>query len=236
MNGHQTPKQGLARNLAATVTTECLSALLGIVSRTWRIEVYGRSELDALNDNGTPVMVMFWHGHYVPLLGFARGLRLTALISGTGRGRLLARLCRRFGYGVAAVGAPTGLSSPAYDALRLAVDEAGALTAIAADGPLGPARKAKPGPVLLAAMLGYRVMPLCVRISGRVVLARRWDRMEIPLPFARVQIRFGPALIVQNPMPRSDLVAVCQRLTTALEASPAEPIVPFGERTGTVGG
>jgi hypothetical protein len=63
------------------------------------------------------------------------------------------------------------------------------------DGPRGPRHVAKAGVVQLAHATGAAVVPVAVRAAPARRL-RSWDRLEIPLPFARAVIRVGMPLVV----------------------------------------
>jgi lysophospholipid acyltransferase (LPLAT)-like uncharacterized protein len=66
----------------------------------------------------------------------------------------------------------------------------GATIAVLTDGPRGPARESKGGIMHVARMTGIPVVPIafsakpCIRFGS-------WDRMILPLPFARVVCEFG---------------------------------------------
>ena len=63
------------------------------------------------------------------------------------------------------------------------------------DGPRGPARRVKPGLVLLARRAGAAIIPV-YPASRRRWEARSWDRFQVPLPFTRVLIRIDPPIEV----------------------------------------
>jgi lysophospholipid acyltransferase (LPLAT)-like uncharacterized protein len=93
---------------------------------------------------------------------------------------------------------PRGSSS--RGASRLLLDmvrrvDAGARLVLLPDGPLGPARQAKPGVVALARLTGSAVVP--ISMAARPALrVRSWDRTILPLPFARVACCYGAPLEV----------------------------------------
>jgi lysophospholipid acyltransferase (LPLAT)-like uncharacterized protein len=219
----------LANRVMSQATAFAAATLLWAVSRTWRIDATCLRDVDALISKGVPVIVVFWHGQYLSMVPVAQGRKVVALTSGTGRGPVLAQVCRSFGYttvSVGGTGGKLGQMGPAHAALQTALSTKPApLAAIAADGPLGPARRIKPGVLMLASMLGYAIVPLSARVSGKIVLARRWDRMEVPLPFARVRLRLGPVFQLASPLHRADLLAACQQVTAALTQISAPPLV-----------
>ena len=69
--------------------------------------------------------------------------------------------------------------------------------AVVPDGPRGPRYAAKPGVIHLARATGAPVFPVTFAAS-RAAHLRSWDRLIIPLPFARVAIVFGQPLYVDR--------------------------------------
>jgi lysophospholipid acyltransferase (LPLAT)-like uncharacterized protein len=71
----------------------------------------------------------------------------------------------------------------------------GWLTAIAPDGPRGPAKTLRKGVLHLALESGVPIVP--VRCDARPAFRlRSWDRKIVPFPFARIRIRYGVPVTV----------------------------------------
>lgn len=87
---------------------------------------------------------------------------------------------------------------------RQAADEllsclrSGASTALAPDGPAGPARAARKGVLHLAAESGLPIIPVRVDCSHSLQLWG-WDEKVLPLPFGRIRVRFGAPLRIATP-------------------------------------
>jgi lysophospholipid acyltransferase (LPLAT)-like uncharacterized protein len=145
-----------------------------------------------------PAIYAIWHGQIlmVPFvterLGRSRGTRAIHVMASRSRdGELLARVVRRFGFG-----AVRGSSSRAgARALRLLARRvrAGHDVAITPDGPRGPAGQAQPGVVVLADLTRAPIVPVAFAACP-VWRLPSWDDFEIPGPFARGAIVFGPPL------------------------------------------
>jgi lysophospholipid acyltransferase (LPLAT)-like uncharacterized protein len=71
----------------------------------------------------------------------------------------------------------------------------GADSAIAVDGPRGPALEVKAGVVLLAKKTGCPILPLGAALSRYKEFAS-WDRFRLPLPFARAVVIGGTPIRV----------------------------------------
>jgi lysophospholipid acyltransferase (LPLAT)-like uncharacterized protein len=79
----------------------------------------------------------------------------------------------------------------------IAAHRAGEDVVVVPDGPRGPRHEAKVGVVQLANATGARIVPIALSAAPGPRLAS-WDRMQVPLPFARVAIRFGPPVDVSE--------------------------------------
>jgi hypothetical protein len=62
--------------------------------------------------------------------------------------------------------------------------------AITPDGPRGPAYKVQEGIIDLAQLTGCPIIPMS-NYTRRKITCRSWDRFQIPLPFARCELRWG---------------------------------------------
>jgi hypothetical protein len=163
------------------------------------------------------VLAAFWHGSYFALFPLLEGRAARVFTNDSFRGRVIASMSRRFGY--RSVLLPRHSRAAAIDSMRESMREPG-LVGIAVDGPLGPAHRVKRSVMRVAAQIEPWIVPvsICARPCWR--LRRRWDRREIPLPFARVRLTIGPELVGRQPLgPGPDAIdAECARLQAALEA------------------
>jgi lysophospholipid acyltransferase (LPLAT)-like uncharacterized protein len=69
--------------------------------------------------------------------------------------------------------------------------------AVIPDGPRGPRHTAKPGVIRLAKATGAPLFPVSYAAS-RCVRLGSWDRLMIPLPFARVTVVVGEPILVER--------------------------------------
>ena len=68
--------------------------------------------------------------------------------------------------------------------------ERGCDLAITPDGPRGPRYVLADGVITLAQITGLPLVPVSYHLNWKVCL-KSWDRFQIPLPFARCDIRVG---------------------------------------------
>jgi lysophospholipid acyltransferase (LPLAT)-like uncharacterized protein len=171
-------------------------ALLALVVRllylTLRVHC---TDVDGVLDRqarGERFVFASWHDGLIllPLVMVAvpSRIRPRVLLSWHRDAEIAAQAVRRFGVrfvrGSATrgrVGAVRGL---------LAAHRAGDDLVIVPDGPRGPRHRVKPGLVQLGRATGAPIVPVTLAAAPRRRL-RSWDRMQVPLPFARVELRFG---------------------------------------------
>jgi lysophospholipid acyltransferase (LPLAT)-like uncharacterized protein len=88
---------------------------------------------------------------------------------------------------------------------------------------------AAPGVAQLAAVSGLPVLP-CAARTTRVRVLPSWDRMLLPLPFARGVLVVGPAVLVERADPLAALPAIETALTAACDAADAWAAAPAAAR------
>jgi lysophospholipid acyltransferase (LPLAT)-like uncharacterized protein len=201
--------------LAARLAGRLFALLLRLLGATWRREAEGLDTLDGMLARGEKVMAVFWHGGYLPLFYLLAGRPARILTSRSFRGEVIAEICCRFGYDGGPIPDPGGGTT--LDAVRRALDGC-RLAALAVDGPLGPAHVVKPGAVRLASDLAFAVLPVAAAADRSWVLARRWDRLAIPRPFARLGLVCGEPVQIPAGLPEAEVASWCGRLRERLEA------------------
>ena len=189
--------------------------MLRLLRRTWRAEVHGRQNLDQVVRSGERFILCFWHGKYVPILPALRGLDGFVITSAGRSGEVITGFVGDFGFGCTQIPARGGEGT-------LHLIEAGLsrfrAVGIAVDGPLGPYHRVKHGAVKVASRLGCRLVPVSVGVVGKYVLKDRWDRFEIPLPFARVCLVIGRPMEVAPALGPQEVTACSGHLGRTLES------------------
>jgi lysophospholipid acyltransferase (LPLAT)-like uncharacterized protein len=178
--------------------------LLRAVARTWRVETRGPdpfAEGYARNFLGAT-----WHRNLLMAAGIFRDTGVHVAVSSSRDGEHITAVMAHLGLGRAIRGSSTRSGVTALRGmLRVARDD-GAL-GILPDGPKGPARLVK---------LSARP---CLRFGS-------WDRMLLPLPFARVVCHFGESVAIERDADpekreaaRLELEAKLEQLTRAADAA-----------------
>jgi len=215
-NGLAPGEARLPRPPWARVLGRLGALLLRLQQATWRTRVEGLDEFDRLLAAGETVLLVFWHGKYLPLFPILRGREACVFTSRSFRGAVLCEVGRHFGFEGVQLSDEGDARSFVRMRRALMVRRAGA---IAVDGPLGPDHVVKPGVIELASRSGCALVPASSASRHKWVEARRWDRMERPLPFTRVALVLGGPLRVPRELPHREVAGWAERLAKALEAA-----------------
>lgn len=71
-------------------------------------------------------------------------------------------------------------------------------TVLTPDGPRGPSKEMKPGPLILAANTGVPAVPVTYSCSKAWVL-NTWDKKIVPKPFSKVVVRYHEPVYIRDP-------------------------------------
>lgn len=173
----------MARGTAAVFT-----ALLRLARASWKQQTLGMDVIHQALERKERLLVVFWHAKYISLFPLMEGFDTCLLTSRSFRGQVITALSRHFGYHCLTLDKKHG--SEMLKLLDGLLRKHQSL-AIAVDGPLGPLHRVRPSLVRLAARLELLVVPVSVAAKPKIVLRQRWDKMEIPLPFSRIQLGIG---------------------------------------------
>lgn len=169
------------------------SAFLSILGATLRFEVEGAGHYLPFRREGRPFIFALWHSRLLPLIHYHRNEGVVALVSQHRDGEYIAQVLERRGFGTARGSSTRGGAQGLRQLVRVA--RAGRDLAVTTDGPRGPARVFKMGALTLARLGGLPIVPVSAG-GARVWRARSWDRMVVPKPFARLQVKYAPPVEV----------------------------------------
>lgn len=187
--------------------------ILRLQCLTWRVCFQGREQLDQLYNTEKRFLVCFWHGKYVPIFPLLEGYKACVISSQSVRGSIIAEICRNFGYQSAQIP-----DQPKRDSRKLMREILFDVPAVgtAVDGPLGPYHQIKQNMIRAASVLGFDLLPVSVSSRRKIVLNKRWDRMELPLPFTRVCLVFGNPIRVPPNLNHEQIRQLADRLAKAI--------------------
>lgn len=205
----------------AALAPALLRPLLRGLQATLRVEYVGVEPLRARWAAGERAVLCCWHNRLLMVPLVAAGEPVCILVSQHRDGELGARLLAAWGVtavrGSVTRGAVSGFLR-LVDAYRR-----GHNLAVLPDGPRGPRYVAKPGAVHLARAVGAPIYPMAYAAS-RVRQLRSWDRLVVPMPFARVVMAVGAPLAVPQGASGEELSALrlelerrLRELTAAVE-------------------
>lgn len=189
--------------------------LIRLLAATWRIRWIGREHIEACRADGTPVIYTFWHGRMLPLIYSHRNQNIGILISRHTDGEIIRRITEKLGFGAVRGSTGKGGSRAIHGMVRHG--RRGFDVGISPDGPRGPRCVAQPGVVIIAQRSGIPVLPL-TSASDRGRRLSSWDRFQIPAPFARVVVGYGPPIRVPAELSPEDFEQYRSRIEEGVRA------------------
>jgi hypothetical protein len=189
--------------------------LISVLGRMLRFETVGWENFEQIERDGKLPIYSFWHERILAGTYFFRNRGIVVMTSQSEDGEYIARFIQKFGYGAVRGSASRGGVGALVEMIRLM--RSGLPTAFTVDGPRGPRREAKMGPVLLAKKTGDPIMPFAVEARHRWSL-RSWDRLQIPRPLSRVRVIIAPAIYVSADADDEVLNTKRDELQRALES------------------
>ena len=206
--------RGISDRVVAAMLPPVGAAYLKLVRRTMRLSREGAD--DALPADGTPVAYCFWHEQLAMMPWVQFRPPTVVPVSQSRDGDFTTGLFARLG-----VEATRGSSSRggALAARGLvAAARAGRDLGITLDGPRGPARVVQPGATWVARATGCALLPIGFACS-RYRRLGSWDRLVVPLPFARGVFVYGEHLYVPRETARDELAAADRELARRVDAA-----------------
>lgn len=174
-----------------------LVVLFHLLIMSWRVRVHASKESLTRMQAGK-VILCCWHEHLLAGLIKIPLHQPHALVSRSKDGQFLAVLLASFGIN-AIHGSSTDLRKKKDKGGREAYREMaqkladGASLLITPDGPKGPARTPRAGAIHVARQANTPIIAGAIT-SSFSWRAPTWDKMLVPLPFARVDVFLGPVL------------------------------------------
>lgn len=191
------------------------ATMLRLVRRSWRVQVEGRSYLDQYYESGRRCLIGFWHGKYVPIFPLLEGYDACVITSLSVRGGILGEICRSFGYQNTQIP-----DEPKLDAFKQMLHDLAEVqvSGTALDGPLGPYHQTKQGLIRLAGILGLDLVLVNVFARRHLTASKRWDKLEIPLPFSHLCLVFGEPIPIPHHPSRAELDTLSERINGELDS------------------
>lgn len=202
------------RVLVLSVSIWLLYRLLAL---TWRKRAIEDPSVSEARRAGRNCIFAHWHGDELAIAHLAGRYRIATMTSRSADGRLMDFVIRRLG-GVTARGSSSSGGMGALKGL-VRLCRHGRNASVAVDGPRGPRHRVKPGVFQLARLTDGVIVPVGVAASRGHVFENSWNRAQLPWPFARVVVCFGPVQPAMTTRADCDEAAVSDRLADAIHAA-----------------
>lgn len=180
-----------ARHRIARAAAGVLAGLLRLWAASWRVAGATPGSPPGVPPGG-PAVYAFLHGQQLVLALLHRDQGVVGMVSQSDDGETLAGLLLRLGYGLVRGSSSRGALSALRGARAALAD--GRRLAVAVDGPRGPRGQAQPGVLALSGGSGAPLIAARCRARPALRLGT-WDRFEIPLPFARIELHYTPIAV-----------------------------------------
>jgi lysophospholipid acyltransferase (LPLAT)-like uncharacterized protein len=198
--------------------------ILRLWAKTSRIRVLGEEEYRKLKQAGKPVILLLWHGRLMLAPYFFRNRGISALVSPSRDGEIIARIALGWRFRVVR-GSGSHTMVRAWVEMRQDLRKGGELIIIP-DGPRGPDRVLKPGCLKLAQDAGALLVPWSFSSSRKKHL-KSWDRFLFFYPFSRIVSIYGKPITVSPALDEAEFESERQRIEMALKALDAEADAHF---------
>ncbi|MFI5397373.1 MAG: lysophospholipid acyltransferase family protein [Candidatus Binatia bacterium] len=185
----------MSLRLLTAVAPILLSGALWVIAKTLRIRFAGAEDLFGRWRRGERVIIAFWHDRAVMMPVAYRGRKMCIMNSQHRDGEIATRAAARWGIRAVRGSATRGGVAGFLQLLRAYRDHYD--LAVVPDGPRGPRHVVKPGIIHLARATGAPIFPVTYAATRQRQL-RSWDRLIIPLPFARVLYVAGEPIEVSR--------------------------------------
>ena len=211
---------GLGQRLALAVLPVLAHLVLRALWSTLRIRM-AKEDQKRLDLAPQPAIFAFWHDQVFVSSAFLirylvrRGRRVALMISPSFDGELVTRTMRPFGLSIVR-GSASRKGARALRGLYRSLNKDGASPVLLPDGPKGPQFRSKPGTVVLAQTTEAPIVPLAFRSRSPLRLGS-WDRMQVPLPFSRVDVMVGELMTVPRELSDDARDAACRELEKRLD-------------------
>ncbi len=166
-------------NLKVRIFPTIIRMLITLFGITWRAEYSVHPQPES------GFIYAFWHRYIIPLTWLYRKQDIGIVISQSTDGEIISRTVEKMGFGPIRGSSSRGGSAALRETVRRL--RSGKVVAITPDGPRGPIYVADKGLAYAAKVAERPVLPVCVTARPAILLSS-WDRMLIPLPFAKVHV------------------------------------------------
>jgi len=204
--------------------------ILRLWAKSCRMKVVGEEDYLSLKREKKPIILLIWHGRLFLVPYFFRKRGISALVSPSQDGEIIAQIGSGWGFRILR-------GSSSHSMVRAWVEmkkelQAGGELIIIPDGPRGPSRELKPGCLKLAQETGAFLVPFSFSASRKKFL-KSWDRFLFFCPFSKIVALYGKPIAVASLLDEEGFEKERRRVEHLLKELDAEADHYF-EQTGSV--
>jgi lysophospholipid acyltransferase (LPLAT)-like uncharacterized protein len=169
--------------------------VLRLIFSTCRVRYINKEYIDEYLVGDKKVVITAWHRCAIYLLHKYGPLHPMVLLSPSRDGDLLADFAKKVG-AIPSRGSSSRGGKEGANRLVKFLESGGRVVATVADGPQGPALRAKPGLVRIAQKSSVHLMPLTWSATRVWMFAKAWDKTIIPKPFSKIVIHASQPYLI----------------------------------------
>ena len=208
-------------SLTQRLVVRGLYALLRLLRLTWRMrfsDPYGVIK----TSREKPFILCVWHNRLIfGMYAYSNnikpisGRRLAAMVSASKDGAFLVEALKAFD-----IDPVRGSTSRRGRQALLELSrkmKSGMHLGITPDGPRGPIYEIQDGILALAQVTGLPIIPLGASVSRKYQF-NSWDQFQLPMPFARCEVVYGPPLQVPRELDDEKRASIREELKSRMNA------------------
>ncbi|MCX6112027.1 MAG: lysophospholipid acyltransferase family protein [Proteobacteria bacterium] len=165
--------------------------------------------------NSKKYIVAHFHQDELVLINTRINSNFFVMTSTSTDGEMMTRFLRLLGYYCVRGSSTRGGSKALLEMIHtLKISDYNAV--IAVDGPKGPIYKVKQGALILSKQTGYPILPVGIKVSRCYHIQKSWNKVVIPRPFSKVEIKFGSAMKIPSNAKDEKIIEYTQKLEKIL--------------------
>ena len=190
--------------------------VLRALARTWRFTEVSPAD----GSLGPPVkragqeLYALWHQQLLMLTLRHRNQNVAVMISRSRDGDVASRIVEQLGFRIVRGSSSRGGATGMREMIEATGD--GHPLALTIDGPRGPARRCKPGAIIIAGRSRLPIVPT-VAIPESARALNSWDRFLVPAPRSRVFVSYGNPIDVRTDGSPDDIMAWQDRVESEMD-------------------
>lgn len=168
---------------------------------------------------GQAFVLCLWHEELFAVTGYGytKTRDLVTCVSQSNDGELITNVLHTLGHATVRGSSSRG-GVGVLRKLKRIMERENRVAVFTIDGPRGPRRIPKAGPIFLAQRTGAKLVPIRAFPRHKYVFEKSWDHFQIPYPFRRCPIRIGTPYNVTTQKLTEDVMArEIERLRQAME-------------------